>query len=397
MKEKNNLHSNKRGSNLEPLLNSVHKVTVEKLIVGGQGLARINYEGQALVVFVPLSAPQDELSIKIVATEKNHLLAEVVEIIRPSPFRKSAPCSYFGSCGGCTWQHVTYDEQIRQKELILTDLFKKFIPDVPYQLEKTIFSEKTLNYRNRIQLKQFNSELGYFKRGAHEIVNIDSCLIAEEIISSKISELKTQLRPAKELKKFELHLNLEGDFEYYPIGEAGERLSFSQVNNLINESLIKHVQKLVEKSTPKTLTELYAGAGNFTFPLLESLSGLKIESAELNSKLTAHAVKKMLANNLQKRLQIFTTDCESFVQRRQISSDFLLLDPPRAGCSDQVIEKILQNAPQNILYISCHPAYLARDLKKIFLKYPSYKISYLQIFDMFPQTDHFETLIFLTK
>lgn len=395
--KKTSLPTDKRGSEIESLLHSEHILNIEKLVIGGDGLARIQFQEKSLVVFVPLTAPRDKVRIKIVRTEKNHLIGELLEILEPSDIRRQPICSYFSVCGGCSWQHINEEEQVRQKELILTDLLKKSLPARTLELAPTVKSERSFNYRNRIQLKQMGSELGYFRKASHQIVDIDSCPIANTQISEQIPKIKLSLKPTTEIKKFELRINHLNQFEYYQIGDAGEGLSFSQVNNEVNEALICEIVRLIKKLEPSFLTELYAGAGNFTFPLLAALPALRIESAELNSKLTAFSTKKLTELKLQKRLFAFTTDCESFVERRNVSPEFVLLDPPRSGCSDSVIEKILMSAPQSILYVSCHPAFLARDLKKIIHSHPEYKISHLQIFDMFPQTDHFETVVLLCK
>ncbi|MEQ1722969.1 MAG: TRAM domain-containing protein, partial [Pseudobdellovibrio sp.] len=384
-------------SSLESLLHSEHIVDIEKLVVGGDALARIQYQDKSLVVFIPLAAPREKLKIKITQVEKNHLYGEIVDIIEASSARREAPCEYFTSCGGCSWQHITEAEQIAQKELILTDLLKKFIPEANYKLLPTITSEKNLNYRNRIQLKQLGSELGYFKKGSHQIVDINRCLIAEKEISDKIPDLKKTLRPSAEIKKFELRINHLNQFEHYPIGGDGEGLSFSQVNNEVNSRLVSTSVDLIKSLNPQFLSELYAGAGNFTFPLIAALPELRIESVEMNSKLTAFSTKKLTDLKLQKRLFAFTSDCESFVERRELSKELILLDPPRSGCSDTVIDKVIAADSKNLLYISCHPVFLARDLKKLLISNPEYKISHLQIFDMFPQTDHFETLVLLSK
>lgn len=398
MKKKSfNNDNKKRDSELESLLHSEHIVFIEKLIVGGDGLARIQFQDKSLVVFIPLTAPSEKVKIKIIRVEKNHLIGEAIEIIEPSASRRAAPCKYFNNCGGCSWQHITETEQIHQKEQILSDLLRKFIPETQFELLPTVVSEKSFGYRNRIQLKQLDTALGYFKKSSHEIVEITDCLITLPEISEQIAKIKTLLRPTKELKKFELRINHLNKFEYYQIGNDGEGLSFSQVNNEVNDKLIVEVARLVKQQGPKFLTELYAGAGNFTFPLLTELPQLNIESVELNSKLTAFSTKKLTQLTLQKKLFAFTSDCESFVERRQLSQEFVLLDPPRSGCSDTVLNKIITTNPQNILYISCHPVFLARDLKKIITAHPEYKILHLQIFDMFPQTDHFETVVLLNR
>lgn len=389
--------NSKRGSALEPLLHSTQDITIEKLVVGGDGLGRIEFNGKPVVVFVPRAAPGDQLKVRINKAEKNHLNGEILEILKPSPQRQEAHCEYFKNCGGCSWQHITEDEQVRQKEQILQDLLKKFIPDVNYELKPTIRGQNTLHYRNRIQLKHLGNQLGYFKRGSHQIVDIESCPLAEKEISEKISQIKSSLKNSPDLTKYELRINQLNEFEYYPIGEDGEGLSFSQVNREINLRLVDEASHLIREASPTFITELYAGAGNFTFSISNQLSQARIEAVEMNPKLTRFAVQNLQQKKLQSRLSFFTSDCESFVKRRQLSSEFILLDPPRAGCSEIVLNKILAASAKHLLYISCHPVFLARDLQKIFKLQPSYKISEIRIFDMFPQTDHFETLVLLTK
>lgn len=387
------------------LLHSEHIVEIEKLVVGGAGLGRIEGPDGGLVIFIPLAAPGEKLKAKVIQVEKNHIIGEIVEIIEPSPSRREAPCEYFKACGGCSWQHITEAEQVRQKEQILIGLLSKALKSIAplekieskLELWPTITSEKSFNYRNRIQLKQQGTKLGYFKKASNQIVDISSCAIAASEISVEIQKVKARLKPSPGLKKFELKINQLNQLEFYEIGSSGEGLSFSQVNNSVNENLIKEVVALVGQIKPRFLSELYAGDGNFTFPLLAALPDIVIESVELNSKLTASATKKLTAQQLQKRLFAFTSDCESFVERRPLSQEFVLLDPPRTGCSDKVLSKIISCGAKNILYLSCHPAFLVRDLKEIMTSQPEYKISRLQIFDMFPQTDHFETLVLLGR
>lgn len=382
---------------LESLLNSEHTVEIEKMAVGGDGVARIPYQDKSLVVFVGKSAPNDQLKIKIASVEKNFLNGIILEVLKPGESRRQPPCAYALQCGGCSWQQFNEDEQIRQKEMLLQELFKKFLPEIPYVLNPTVASPKNLHYRNRIQLKRQGELLGYFEEKSHTIVDIDSCLIADKRISDEIPNLKRTLKKDAELSKYELKIAQDNAFSYNRIGEKGQGLSFAQVNTEMNALLKEHVAELAVQSAPKAISELYAGAGNFTFDLAQKLPTTLIEAVELNSDLTTEAVKRVTAMNLQKRLYFFTADCDTFVSRRSLSSDFILLDPPRAGCSDTVLQKVSATHAKNILYISCHPVSLARDLQKMNLLKNGYTIQSLQIFDMFPQTDHFETVVMLTK
>lgn len=386
----------KRDSELESLLHSEHIVEIEKMAVGGDGVARIPYKDKSLVVFVDRVAPNETVKIKISAAEKTFLKGSPVEILKNSTARRKAPCVYYDNCGGCSWQHFDEDVQIQQKELILKELFHKFLPENKFSLLESVRSAKNFNYRNRIQLKHLENKLGYFKQGTHEIVDIDACLIADEKISEQIPLLKKKLKPSQDIKKYELRLNQENQFDSYRIGDQGEGLAFSQVNNSVNDKLVSAVIDIATQANPSFVTELYSGSGNFSFELIAKIKNISLECVELNSELTSHATKKILSLGLQKKVFSFTADCDHFVQRRQLSNQLVLLDPPRAGCSEIVIQKLAEASPKHIIYVSCHPVYLARDLKRLFSIQPKYRIEKLQIFDMFPQTDHFETLVHLS-
>ncbi len=390
-----NSTTQKRGSDLESLLHSEHIVTIEKMAVGGSAVARIAVADKSVVVFIPYGAPNDELKIKISAVEKNFLNGEIIEIIKAGSSRRTAACEYFGQCGGCLWQHIDESEQVLQKELILKDLFKKFLPGVEYNLLPTVSTPEKLGYRNRIQLKQIGQKIGYFKHESHDIVEINNCLISETALQNYIPTFKTKLRPSEKLKKFELKINQTGGVEHYPVGEFGEGLAFSQVNRFVNQKLVETVTGLAQKLNPEQITELYAGAGNFTFPLAEALPKTAIQAVELSSQLTKSAVERIKTEKKHKKISFFTTKSEIYCRNSAtFSEDFVLLDPPRSGCDSEVISVLSDKKPKAILYISCHPVNLVRDLKNLTTKY---KIGHIQIFDMFPQTDHFETVCLLER
>lgn len=395
------IKTKKRGSILEPLLFSEHTVTVEKLLIGGEGLARLQVSDHTVVVFIPESAPQDLLLIKIIEVQKNFLRGTIVNILKPGPSRRQPPCQYATECGGCSWQHVDEKEQIRQKEIIITDLFTKAFPSHTFNLLPTISTDYSLGYRNRIQLKYKNGELGYFKKRSHELVSINDCLIAEQALRDSIIPFKKLLKPSTDLKKYELLINQKNEVEHHEIGEHGEDLSFSQVNNFINKLLVETISTLVSQlnfdSKTESITELYAGSGNFTFDVIKKIPNLKIDAVELNSRLTQNAVEKIKALKLIKNINFFTTKCETFCNNYPLSKKLILLDPPRSGCHPDVITRIQETSPEHIIYISCHPSFLVRDLSKLLSTNSEYKIKHLQIFDMFPQTDHFETVCHIAK
>lgn len=399
MSQKNVSHKHfeneKRGSELESLLHSEHTLTVEKMSIGGDGVARLPFKEKSVVVFIPRAAPQDHLKVRISRVEKNRLYGEILSILTPGPSRRTAPCAVAHVCGGCLWQHISEDEQIAQKELLLKELFKKFLPDVTYTLSPTIYDEHKFEYRNRIQLKQLGTQLGYFMHESHDLVDIEDCPIAEGPLRLKISEMKKTLKPCKELRKFELKINQDNQVESYPIGQRGEGLAFSQVNRFINAKLVEKVVDSASGSAIQNLTELYAGSGNFTFPLAVAMPQTQISAIELSSDLTKAAVQRVQAEKKQKQITFFTTKSEVFCRQKGVSSDLVVLDPPRSGCEAEIFTAIHAARTRKVIYVSCHPVSLVRDLG-LLLQSKSYKIDHLQIFDMFPQTDHFETLCILS-
>ena len=387
--------SKKRDSALESLLHSEHTITIEKLAVGGSGIGRIDFQDKKLVVFIPKSAPEDQVRVRITHVEKNFLNGEIVQIVKPSPFRREAPCVYFKDCGGCSWQHIDEKHQIEQKELILKDLFKKFLPEQKYELLPSIVGAQKFEYRNRIQLKQFGKQLGYFKPESHDLVDIDDCLIAEAPLRDWLKTNKSKIRPSDKLRKHELKINADGKVEFYPIGAQSEGLSFSQVNRFVNASLVEATVNLAKETQPKSLTEFYAGSGNFTFPLAQISKDLQIDAIELNPALTATAVEAVKSQKLHKQIRFYTTKSELFPLRNTMSADLIMLDPPRQGCEKSLLVKIAERKPKYLLYISCHPVSLVRDLQVLNQNGFHFEMRHLQIFDMFPQTDHFETLCLL--
>lgn len=387
--------SKKRDSVLESLLHSEHTITIEKLAVGGSGIGRLDFQDKKLVVFIPKSAPEDQVRVRITQVEKNFLNAEIVSVVKASPFRREAPCPYFNDCGGCSWQHIDEQHQLVQKELILTDLFKKFLPELPYTLLPTVVSPQNFEYRNRIQLKQMGTKLGYFKPESHDLVNIDDCMISEKPLRDWLKTNKSKIRPSDKLLKHELKINAEGKVEFYKIGAQSEGLSFSQVNRFVNAQLVTAVVDLAKSTNPRSLTEFYAGSGNFTFPLSQISKDLQIDAIELNPGLTAKAVDAVKAQKLHKQIRFYTTKSELFPLRNTMSDNLIMLDPPRQGCEKSLLVKIAETKPKFLLYISCHPVSLVRDLQVLQQNGYRFDMRHLQIFDMFPQTDHFETLCLL--
>ena len=363
------------------------------------------------MIFVALSAPGDELEIELTKVKKNFAEARWTRILVPGPARVSPPCPVANECGGCSWQQVEYSEQLRQKRALVIESLRKFsafeIDET--RVASTVPSPREFRYRNRIQLHHSGVQLGFFKRSTHEISDIDDCLITDERLALEIPRLKRRLAH-EGAGRIEIYLS--------KTGEIGERRSidpsetdeapasdstgpaFSQVNSAQNENLIAHVLGLMTEiaaSREKRLTihDLYAGGGNFSFPLATALNWASIHAVELNAESVADARHELAERDLT-NLEIHLSDVGAYLSEKAPSeNDVVILDPPRTGCAPEVMTALAGFHPRDLIYVSCHPVTLARDLRH--LARSEYEIRSVFPFDMFPQTDHVETVVHLHR
>ena len=364
------------------------EVTIEKMSLHGGGVAR--HEGR--VLFIEFAAPGDRLRVELTEVKKNHAFARIKEILAPSVERKNPPCPAFGRCGGCNWQHLSEESQWKWKESLVRDALARawgkeflFLP--------MFHSPKEFRYRNRIQLKKHHDQIGYFEKGSHRLVAIDDCLLAEEPLIKSFAELKAKAF-AEPAQNWEISLSREGTAQLTSLQERD--LAFSQVNRFVNEALVSEVLQWASETEWLHYWDLYCGSGNFTFPLAEQrpkatglgveLSTSSIEQAQAETKRRGWSPKK---------LDFYRSDVGIFLRRNAPpANSLILLDPPRAGLDEGIVKALAASEAQTLLYISCDPMTLARDLRRLREVAPSrWKIHRARCFDMFPQTDHVETLV----
>lgn len=366
-----------------------HKIEVhiEKLIYGGAGLARI--EGR--VVFVDFAAPDDHLEVEIIEVKKNFARARISKILRPSPHRVQPSCSVFGSCGGCQWQHVTYKEQIQAKQKILNEVLARFLPGETIELSPMLESPNQLHYRNRIQVRHQRGQWGFYGKGSHELVAIESCPIAEESLNETLSQLKGE---AKKEGKYRLQVGFDGRVTTTLIEEEEEPLGFAQINNAQNQQLQQRILSLYRSVAGVPVIDLYGGYGNLSLPIAEAFPATQIECVEWNKKAVAEGIFLAEKKGFQK-VRFTQGDVAAYLQRLSIPKDaFVVLDPPRDGCDAIVIRELADQGPAILVYVSCDPMTWGRDaqvfLKQVRQRGYNYRIATMQGLDMFPQTDHIE-------
>lgn len=362
-------------------------VKIEKLLFGGAGLARHSNQ----VIFVDNVAPLDEVLIEITEVKKNYVIARLLEIQKPGPSRIQPPCRVAGTCGGCSWQHITYEEQLKQKQNILKESFEKHLKAQDFIFHSIQSSPKTLRYRNRIQLKNVDGQVGYFKKSSHSLVAIEDCLLADEKIAAQIKNLKFD----KNVEHIELKLSQDLEVQTILNKNSDESLGFSQVNEDQNQLLIQTCLEWMGDAKNSEIYDLYAGSGNFSFPILAANKKATIKAVELSSAAVKWGQELTQKKQISpKQISFFRSDVGSFLKRIPYSPDAIaVIDPPRAGCDSDVVKSLSAIGFKKIIYISCNFTSFIRDINNL----SGYRLKQIQPVDMFPQTDHIEIIAELER
>ena len=409
------------------------EVTIERILPGGFGLAHA--EGRTIMV--ALAAPGDRLRIRIDRVKGNVSFASIEEIITPSPYRVEPPCPYFGGCGGCDFQQMTYQAQLDAKTEIIRDCLRRLgrlenIPDL-----QITPAPNPWHYRSRAQWQYdaIRQKLGYFESGSRNVCDVAECAVLAPQLQNTLESLRARMTSGSlpEARDFRALVGDEGVSISPPLqggiptvseGPAfliesedvrdvtrtihGEsyRLnaeSFFQANDALLPELI---DAAIGDAKGGTALDLYSGVGLFTLPLARRFS--HVIGVESDAEAAKFARDNLTGAGLTNS-EVATRDVGVWlddVKRHDLSRlskasaaalqeqiDFILLDPPRAGAESRVIAGVLGLKPPRISYVSCDPATLARDLKKLIAG--GYQLASIYGFDMFPQTHHVETVVHL--
>ena len=428
------------------------KLSIEKLVYGGDGLAHADGN----TVFVPYVLPGEEVRAATKAKQKKLLWADLLEVTSPAKERGKPRCPHFQKCGGCHYQHISPSEQLRLKAEILRETLSR-LGGIAWDGAIVSHAAEPYGYRNRAQWAVrpgLPRALGYFLPESSVILPIDECPVLSPLLARTFSKLQDMTRsgtlpagiqeieafadssdekialnvafdrfpkPAEELtsvfrnalpqleslllldqKKNKFELSGPG----YLTQEAGgyqyrvSHLSFFQVNRFLIEDLLKTV---VANTKGETALDLYAGVGFFTLPMAKTFA--KVVSVDANLA----ATRDLQANAELARVTVVSHNehVEEFLKKMNEKPDFVVLDPPRAGLGARAAKDLAELGAQEIVYLSCDPSTLARDLavltdsarkpKGIPAASTAYQITEMHLFDLFPQTFHIETLARLRR
>ena len=381
-------------------------------------------------VFVPFTLPGERVRVKLLEEKKRYARAEILEVIKPSPDRVIPRCQHFTRCGGCQYQHISYPNQLQIKSEILKDQLQRIGKIKAPPLHPFIPSKDHWYYRNFVQFHLTpDGKLGFQAQRSHEVIPIQECHLPEAPIGELWPRLELDEVPGLDRVGIrvgsgeDILLNLESsdpqalslelelpisvvhsgpigsiilagdDYVVYQIKDHHFKVSagsFFQVNTPMADAMVDHVQSLLSRSLNMKIIEAYCGVGLFSAflaPVVQEFTGIEsspsaCEDFEINLDAFDNVV-------------LYEAEVEDVLPNLHQTPDIILVDPPRSGLDIKVIDEILSLQPQQLIYVSCDPATLARDLKRLIKG--GYTLTQITPFDLFPQTYHIESISLLHR
>lgn len=406
--------------------NNIITLKAELPAYGAFSICRV--EGK--VAMIKGAIPGETVRVKIDEEKKDYYRASTIEVLDPSPDRETPACKFFGLCGGCNLQYITHQRQILIKDDVLRDCLKR-LAKIEMPLESRLSGDNPWNYRYRGQFKISRGKTGFYREKTREVIDIDACPLMSGPINMALPGIKPLL---SDLDSGEVHISCgDGVIALLKIPEhsgdsgklaarfldegfsgisviAGDRpplffgkphitldlcklhytvssMSFFQSHWLLNQRVVALVKETLQPLKGKRVLDLYSGAGNFALPIaVDAEEVIAIEESH-------HAIedgKRNLKTNNIKNCRFIHSAVEGLSAADYC--DILIADPPRLGLTSSVVNSVLTMKPERIVYISCNPTTLARDLKKLSA---SYDVESVRMIDFFPQTYHIESLTFL--
>jgi tRNA/tmRNA/rRNA uracil-C5-methylase (TrmA/RlmC/RlmD family) len=358
-------------------------LTISDIAFGGEGVGRVD----DFVVFVPFVIVGEEVEVEVTEVKKNFARAKLARVLQPSPDRVAPPCPYFGACGGCQYQHLAYDVQLRVKHKQIADLFERIGKISRDVIAPVIPCPQPYGYRNRVMIRsQWNKpeqrlNIGFIRWDGGLVEDIEACRIAEPPINEQIRHVRAHPPPKGGIKVV-LRIPPE-DWEVPPH-------SFFQNNFFLLPKLVETVREFVRRGGSRHVIDLYCGVGFFGIEvgdLVESFVGVEydqqaIQSARRNAEARGRSNGEFIAAKVEDALP-------ELCRRFSPGASTVLLDPPRKGCPPATLELLRRERPAQLIYVSCHPATMARDLN-VLCGDGVFNLVQVVPLDMFPQTQHVE-------
>lgn len=393
------------------------ELDITTVAFGGDGIGRVDN----FVVFVPFVIEGERVEVQIVEVKRRYATADLVRVIMPSPKRVEPRCPYYANCAGCQYQHIEYAHQLELKRRQIRDVFERIGKIANPPIEPVVGSPREYHYRNKIVVHG-PGKPGFWTARGRSIIGIEQCPIASAEVNAKLAEVSQQslenvhltIRSNSERQVWTYTETRKANVDPLDADESVEPAmvetitesilgkplqvplgSFFQVNRDVIELALKHVREVFAAGVCKTLVDAYCGIGLFAL-MLGDLAGHVYGIEEDKRAIQA-------ANDNARRLGLKSYDFYPgkterllFYTLRQCDLDktCLILDPPRSGCAPVVLKTLREQKPRKIIYVSCAPPMLARDIRELIKS--GYKLERVTPFDMFPQTAHCEAVAELT-
>lgn len=396
------------------------KIKIEKLDHFGRGITYIDGK----ICFVSNALQEEIVELKITKETKKYYLGEAIDYIELSPDRVIEKCPYFNICGGCHLQHLSYHKENEYKQEKVKELLHQ-ISRLNVKIKNIEFQEPKY-YRNKVTLHGSNHKLGYYKSGTNELIEINFCNLLDKKINKLIPVLQ-EIAKTNDIEEViirvdnnseKLMVSLKGTIADISLLEAVDVLiinneivtetkqiisqignrryylsldSFFQVNKYLTKKLYDEVKKIVALTRPDTVLDLYCGTGTigiYVSKFAKEVIGIDCSKSNIND-----ANQNKVLNNTT-NIKFICDRVENVIDSFSSNIDLIIVDPPRAGLDNKTILNLKRIKAKEIIYISCDPATLARDLKELS---QGYEIQYIKPFNMFPRTYHVECVSLLYR
>ena len=353
------------------------ELSIDTLAAGGEGVGR----HRGLVVFVPFAAPGDRLRVRVVRAIRRWLRAEIVAVVEPGPQRRPAPCPYYERCGGCDWMHIDEAEQSRARVAIVCETLRRIggldaLPAIEH-----VPSPRAFGYRARARVAHERGRVGFRGRASRELVDIERCAVLDEGTQHALDTLRADPPPGRgelEIRSYGAELRVAGRVCSVAPGD------FFQANAALWERW--HTLVVEACGEGAFAVELYAGVGFYTIGLEQRFSRvIAIERGRAAAQLRSNT-----------HSSVVRAAAEEWAPRElaRLRPEVVLLNPPRAGCHKSVLDAVDESEAPRVVYVSCDPSTLARDLGRC---KGELRLVRLVVIDSLPQTHHIEVIAVLER